>query len=433
VDKESSHPGAPAVAMAPVQNKTKAQKKENPYLKAFLSWFGKELGKSPNSVKAYHWELSRFFNYLGQNDITIPECKRLHIRDFLTELNQDNSSHTRARTLFCIKTFFRFLYREGYIPSNPAETIDPPKQTQKVPKFLLANQFRKLIKELCLEAEKENDTQKKIQKIIYESEPGPDSFFILLRMLGLSMEEISSLSVSKINIRNKAISLHENKKILLDQKSSACVARFINNQELQKSFFEGNSRKKAFKNHISWLESNGATQEEATHGLESFRVNPAKRDLAIISLLLGTGIRRSELVGLNRQNYNEESKTIMVTRKGGDQQIVEVGDEVCVALSRYLGTRRDNLDPMFLSAKGKRLSNEGLWLITKKILGKFGLEGSTHTLRHTFVTELVRQGVPVAIVQSVVGHKSAQTTMRYTHIISSDRRNAISKIKLGIK
>ncbi len=433
MDKESSHPGAPAVAMAPAQNKTQAQKEENPYLKAFILWFGKELGKSPNSVKAYHWELSRFFNYLDQNGITIPECKRLHIRDFLTGLSQDSSSHTRARTLFCIKTFFRFLYREGYIQSNPAETIDPPKQTQKVPKFLLANQFRKLIKELCHEAEKENNTQKKIQKIVYESEPGPDSFFVLLRTLGLNMEEISSLSVSKINIRSKTISLNENKKILLDQKSSSCVARFTNNQGARQAFFEDTDRKKAFKNHISWLKSNGTIQEEATHGLESFRVNQAKRDLAIISLLLGTGIRRSELVGLNRQNYNEGSKTIIITRKGGDQQIVEVGDEVCVVLSRYLGARRDNLDPMFLSAKGKRLSNEGLWLITKKILGKFGLEGSTHTLRHTFVTELVRQGVPVAIVQSVVGHKSAQTTMRYTHIISSDRRNAISKIKLGIK
>jgi len=433
VDKESSHPGAPAVAMAPAQNKIQAQKEENPYLKAFLSWFGKELGKSPNSVKAYHWELSRFFNYLAQNGITIPECKRLHIRDFLTGFNQDSSSHTRARTLFCIKTFFRFLYREGYIQSNPAETIDPPKQTQKVPKFLLANQFRKLVKELCHEAEKENDVQKKILKIVYESEPGPNSFFVLLRTLGLSIEEISSLSFSKINIRSKTISLHENKKILLDQKSSACVARFTNNQELQKAFFEGNGRKKAFKNHISWLESNDTTQEETIHGLESFRTNQAKRDLAIISLLLGTGIRRSELVGLDRKNFNEESKTIMVTRKGGDQQIVEVGDEVCVTLSRYLEARRDNLDPMFLSAKGRRLSNEGLWLITKKTLGKLGLEGSTHTLRHTFVTELVRQGVPVAIVQSVVGHKSAQTTMRYTHIISSDRRDAISKIKLGIK
>jgi len=99
----------------------------------------------------------------------------------------------------------------------------------------------------------------------------------------------------------------------------------------------------------------------------------------------------------------------------------------------YIQKRTDKLTPLFVSAKNRRLSPEGLFLIVKNLLKSAGLKGSTHTLRHTFVTALIRQGVPLAVVQQLVGHKNAQTTVRYTHIISSDRREAVKNLKLGLK
>ncbi|MCK5743399.1 MAG: tyrosine-type recombinase/integrase, partial [Caldisericia bacterium] len=92
--------------------------------------------------------------------------------------------------------------------------------------------------------------------------------------------------------------------------------------------------------------------------------------------------------------------------------------------------RADKNKELFLTNNQKNMTSENLHYVVKNILAESGLEGSAHTLRHTFVTELVRIGVSLPVIQSLVGHRNANTTIRYTHIISKDRRSAVSKINL---
>ncbi|MEZ4812988.1 MAG: tyrosine-type recombinase/integrase [Caldisericia bacterium] len=159
----------------------------------------------------------------------------------------------------------------------------------------------------------------------------------------------------------------------------------------------------------------------------------AYRDQAIIVLLLSTGIRRIELANLTMKNVDLKDATITVTRKGGDQQVIELNNDSIFCLEQYLKLRNSKEKSLFVSSKDKKMTPESLHYIVKKIISDCGLKGSAHTLRHTFVTELVRAGVPLPVIQSLVGHRNANTTIRYTHIISKDRRSAVSKINLGLK
>jgi len=156
-----------------------------------------------------------------------------------------------------------------------------------------------------------------------------------------------------------------------------------------------------------------------------------KRDLAIISLFLGTGIRRSELVNLDLNDVNLKQGTIKVIRKGGDQQLVEMGPDVAKALKEYLEKRGSKAGPFFISNRGTRINEATVYYLVKKYLYFADLKGSPHSLRHTCFTELARKGAPFPVIQAIAGHKRAETTSRYTHTQEADRRKAVKLIKLG--
>jgi len=155
-----------------------------------------------------------------------------------------------------------------------------------------------------------------------------------------------------------------------------------------------------------------------------------KRDLAIISLFLGTGIRRSELVNLDLNDVNLKQGTVKVIRKGGDQQLVEMGPDVVKTLKEYLEERESKAGPFFVSNRGKRINGATVYYLVKKYLYFADLKGSVHSLRHTCFTELARKGAPFPVIQAIAGHKRAETTSRYTHTQEADRRKAVGLIKL---
>jgi len=99
----------------------------NPYIDQFLQWFTTERGRSRKSADAYLWELNRFFSFLKEQNerADIQKISRFQIRSYLATLG-DISPSTRERTVSCLKSFFRFLSLEGYIATNPAETISTP-------------------------------------------------------------------------------------------------------------------------------------------------------------------------------------------------------------------------------------------------------------------------------------------------------------------
>jgi len=148
----------------------------------------------------------------------------------------------------------------------------------------------------------------------------------------------------------------------------------------------------------------------------------ATRDIAILELLYSTGIRASELVGLNVGDFDFHSDTIRVLGKGGKERLVPYGRPARGALIRYLHSRSEPTpsenQAFFVNRFGSRLSSRSLRRIVRRYITKVASvkQKSPHTLRHTFATHLLERGADLRAVQELLGHKSLATTQIYTHV-----------------
>ena len=163
------------------------------------------------------------------------------------------------------------------------------------------------------------------------------------------------------------------------------------------------------------------------------------RDTAILMLFLGTGIRISELVGLNNDDLNFKDNSFVVTRKGGSKSILYFDDEVADALKKYLDYKEQNTailkepDALFLSSNTHRLTVRAVENLVQKYakivspLKKI----SPHKLRSTYGTQLYRATGDIYIVADVLGHKDVNTTRKHYAAISDDNRRSVAgKVKL---
>lgn len=163
------------------------------------------------------------------------------------------------------------------------------------------------------------------------------------------------------------------------------------------------------------------------------------RDVAILTLFLGSGIRISELVGLNNEDIDFTENSFKVTRKGGNQTILYFSNEVADALARYLAYKEEdkNTPPdehaLFLSLKMQRISVRAVENLVKKYskivtpLKKI----TPHKLRSTYGTQLYRETKDIYVVADVLGHKDVNTTKKHYAAISEDiRRSVAEKVKL---
>lgn len=171
--------------------------------------------------------------------------------------------------------------------------------------------------------------------------------------------------------------------------------------------------------------------EEVEHLLTpDGRETPALlRNLAIVELLYGTGMRVGTLVRANVQDLSLEPPEIRVTAKGSRQQVLPLGEQAVAALRRYLEVRglfyenprrpTDAVDDraLFLNRYGGRLSDHAVRMMLHKLSGGLGLGRVTpHTLRHTIATHLLEQGADVRLIQELLGHASLGTTGKYTQL-----------------
>lgn len=163
------------------------------------------------------------------------------------------------------------------------------------------------------------------------------------------------------------------------------------------------------------------------------------RDLAIVTLMLGTGIRVSECAGVDIDHVDFENGGIKIVRKGGNEAVVYFGDEVEEALNAYLDVREETeTQPgheraLFLSMQKKRLDVRTIQNIVKKyarIVTTFK-NISPHKLRSTYGTNLYRETEDIYLVADVLGHKSVETTRKhYADMADSNRRKAARAVKL---
>ena len=171
-------------------------------------------------------------------------------------------------------------------------------------------------------------------------------------------------------------------------------------------------------------------------GVQLYHYNKQKyRDIAIVTLLLGTGIRVSECVGLNISDVDFKNNGIRVLRKGGNEMVVYFGLEVEAALKDYLELSRNKITPLsghenalFLSGQRKRISVDAIEKMVKKYSSAISVKTITpHKLRSTYGTALYRKTGDIYLVADVLGHSDVNTTKKHYARLSDDRRRAASK------
>lgn len=271
---------------------------------AFLRHLDRERNASPHTVRAYGEDLEQFARHvrseLGREGRP-KDVDHLLIRAFLARLHRQGlKSVSAARKLATLRTFFRYLCREGVLDRNPARSLLSPRLEKRVPTYL-----------------DERDVS------------------LLVEMPG--------------------------------------------------------------------------------EGLA------AARGRAILELLYATGIRCSELVGLDVAEVDRASRMIRVLGKGRKERIVPFGGRAGDAIDAYLPLRsqaRPRTDALFVNAQGRRLSDRSVRLLVRQRTQAVALARrvSPHTLRHSFATHLLERGADLRAIQELLGHASLSTTQRYTHV-----------------
>ena len=173
---------------------------------------------------------------------------------------------------------------------------------------------------------------------------------------------------------------------------------------------------------------------------KAYHENTRIRDVAILTLFLGTGIRNSELVGLNIDDVNFDSMSFAVTRKGGNRTILYFNDEVKDALENWLTYRATIKDvkkeekALFLSLQNRRISTRTIQELVKKYAKTVTpLKKITpHKLRSTFGTNLYRETNDIYLVADFLGHADVNTTKKHYAAMSENlRKEAVKSVKLS--
>lgn len=279
-------------------------------LEGFKAYILIERNFSEHTAKAYCTDVLDFLIWLDED--SCEEVSFQKIRDYLHFIQKfQYKKSTLARKISSLRTFYKYLFREKRVDSNPASNIISPKKPRNLPKFL----------------------------------------------------------------------------------SSYEIEQILNNVEID---------------------------------------TPAGfRNKAILELLWATGMRISELSGLNFEDLNLEENEIRVFGKGAKERIILVSDRAKTYLKRYIESARpliakgyevtsNNQDPVFINNTGFRLQSRTVRNAINDIVEKINLPKhvTPHVFRHSFATHLIENGADLRVVQELLGHASISNTQIYTHVSS---------------
>lgn len=265
----------------------------------FLRYLEVERSASEHTLRAYRKDLEAFSGFVRKKPADV---ELLDVRAFIAmQIKGGLSKTTAGRRLASIRSFMKYLYREGYITANPAKLVSNPKTPKLIPQFL-------------------------------------------------SVDDTFSL----------------------------------------------------------------VEKPEGTGFMPS-------RDRAILELLYSSGLRVSEIAGLNMEDVNTREGLVKVRGKGRKERIVPVGAKAVEAIKSYIAEKlllRKKDKAFFLNQRGGRLSDRGIRRIVVKYARMLGIRGAIgpHTLRHTFASHLLQAGADLRVIQELLGHSSLSTTQKYTHI-----------------
>ena len=276
------------------------------YIEKFIRYLEIEKNYSPHTVLNYRLDLEDFKKFLGEG-INLEKIDYLLLRKYLALLKEKGlSSRSVNRRLSTLRSFFRFLTREGLLKTNPMLSLSSPKQEKRLPLFM---------------------TEEEVSRLI-----------------------------------------------------------------------------------------------EATHPKDEMGL----RDKAILETFYSSGLRISELVGLDIEDIDFISGIVKVLGKGRKERITPIGDSALLAIRAYLEKRKKEQAALFLNKNKSRISTRGVRNIVSKYIHRAGIKQgvSAHTLRHSFATHLLNRGADLRSVQELLGHVNLSTTQIYTHL-TTDRLKSV--------
>jgi len=269
----------------------------------FLNHLRTERNVSQHTERSYLADLEQFYGFLGETDLSDVDHQAL--RQFIAHLMKLKMRKSSiARKLSAIRTYFKYLNREGILANNPARLVMTPRREKRLPAVLTADDAQRL-----MEA------------------PG----------------------------------------------------------------------KKGLEGRDAEL-----------------------RDRAVLETLYSTGIRASELTGMNREDIDRHDQLIRIRGKGRKERVVAVGRKALDAINAYLDRKPASAEAtaVFTGPSGKRLTARTVQRILENYRKQLGLQqkASPHTLRHSFATHMLESGADLRAIQELLGHASLSTTQRYTHL-----------------
>ncbi len=171
---------------------------------------------------------------------------------------------------------------------------------------------------------------------------------------------------------------------------------------------------------VKLIESAFAKNEQDERGL---------RDRAILETFYSTGIRISELVGLDNEDVDFIGGIAKVRGKGKKERLIPIGDTAIKTIRKYLEKRKKQNDAIFLNKSGNRITARGVRNIVEKYIRIAGIRRgvSAHTFRHSFATHLLNRGADLRTVQELLGHANLSTTQIYTHLTTERLKSVYDK------
>lgn len=316
--------------------------------------------------------------------------------DFFTGVENTTSSLTRLNYAYDLRVFFDYLFNETNVFNGKNINTLEPKDLENVK----ASHIERYLSYLSTYEDKNGKIRNNTERGKARKLATVRAFFKYF----YKKEMISADVSSKVSMPK----LHEKTIVRLESNE---IPKFLDEVESGKGL-TGHAR--------------------------GFHKKTQKRDIAMLTLLLGTGMRVSECVGLNLSDIDFSINGLKVTRKGGNQVVLYFSDEVKVPLVDYIEERNENPylkdEPaLFCSLQNKRITPRAVQNLVKKYASiATPLKHITpHKLRSTYGTALYRETGDIYIVADVLGHKDVNTTKKHYAAISEDlRKNAASKVRL---
>ena len=329
---------------------------------------------------------------------TMPRFSKAYFR----AIEPTTSTRTRLSYAYDVRTFFRFLQEENPIFKN-TDIVDWPIELLDRLEASDIEEYQEFLKVYDID-KKMTGASREVSRVT-NGEKG------LKRKMSAIRSFFAYYYKRQMIKRNPTVlvdmpKLHEKAIVRLDDDETAAL--------------------------LDYIEHGG---DKLTGQKKMYYEKTRLRDLAIVTLLLGTGIRVSECVGLDVQDIDFRNNGIRVVRKGGSEMVVYFGDEVEKALIDYLEVR-DGITPLaghenalFYSTQRKRMGVQAVENMVKKYAREVTTQKkiTPHKLRSTYGTALYRNTGDIYLVADVLGHKDVNTTRRHYAAMDDDRRRSAAR------